>query len=51
MKESKEVLIGKIEAARAELNQSIEKRDDYDKILEKSITLDQLIEQYLVAGF
>lgn len=51
MKESKEALIDRIEAARAELNHSIDEKEDYEKILKQSTTLDKLIEQYLVAGY
>lgn len=51
MSVSKEELIGKIEKARIDLNGSIDKKDSYETIYHNSVVLDQLIEQYIVAGF
>ena len=51
MRISKEELTKKIEEARHKLNSSIEKKEHYEEIYENSVKLDQLIEQYVVAGF
>ena len=51
MKSSKEDLIEKIEDTRKKLNMSIDLREDYQDIYQISIELDQLIEQYIVAGY
>lgn len=51
MASKKEELIKRIEYARQILNQSIDAREQYDVIYEKSVNLDVLIEQYIVAGF
>lgn len=51
MKRSKEELIALIEEARKVMNSSIEEKDDYDKIYQNSVKLDQLIEQYIVSGY
>lgn len=54
MKESKderETLIEKIEKARKKLNDSIDAKEDYDRIYTCSVELDRLIEQYIVAGY
>jgi len=51
MRISKEELVNKIEVAREKLNTCIDKRDDYKKIYETSIELDELIELYIVSGF
>lgn len=48
---SKEELVCKIEEARARLNQSIERKEESDRIYENSVALDKLIEQYIVAGY
>lgn len=47
----KEELIVKIEAARDRLNKSIDTEQDSNTIYERSVELDQLIEQYIVAGY
>lgn len=47
----KDELINKIEYARQILNNSIDSRERYEDIYEKSVKLDLLIEQYIVAGF
>lgn len=51
MKIAKEELVSEIEAARDRLDVSIERRERYEDIYENSKKLDQLIEQYVVAGF
>lgn len=51
MEKSKEELIEKIEQFRARLDRSIELKEDYETIYRHSIELDQLIEQYINAGF
>jgi len=53
MEKSKEklILIEKIESARKKMNDSIDSKDDYDTIYRYSVELDQLLEQYIVAGF
>lgn len=51
MEKSKEELVALIEGARRELNDSIEKKEDYEITYQKSVALDKLIEQYIVAGF
>lgn len=48
---SKEELICKIEEARERLNRSIDTEEDSSTIYKRSIELDQLIEQYIVAGY
>ena len=47
----KKSLIEKIEAARRQLNDSIDAKKDYDIIYQYSVELDHLIERYIVAGF
>lgn len=51
MKRSKEELIALIEEARKMMDSSIEEKEDYDKIYQYSVELDQLIEQYIVSGY
>lgn len=51
MKKSKEELVALIEEARKELNGSIEGNEDYNLVYQYSVKLDQLIEQYIVAGY
>ncbi len=51
MKESKEELIARIEKARKALNDSIESKDGYDTIYQRSVELDHLIEQYIENGY
>ena len=48
---TRDELVRKIEAAREELNRSINEKRKYEEILEHSVYLDSLIEQYIVAGF
>ena len=48
---TREELVGKIEAAREKLNQSINEKRKYEEILRNSVYLDSLIEQYIVAGY
>ena len=47
----KQSLIEKIEAARKQLNDSIDSKKDYEIIYHYSVELDHLIEQYIVAGY
>lgn len=47
----KEELVKKIEYARERLNQSIDRKENYETVYQNSIELDQLINQYIVAGF
>ena len=49
--DAREELIQKIEAARETLNDSIDSKQQYEKIYENSVRLDSLIEQYIVAGY
>lgn len=51
MRASKEELIRNIESARERLNKSIDLREQYDRIYQNSVELDQLIELYIVSGF
>ena len=51
MKMSKEELVISIEEARKKLNNSIDGNETYEEIYKKSVTLDRLIEQYIVSGF
>lgn len=51
MNVSKNELIEKIESARKPLNASIDEGKDYEEIYRRSVELDGLIEQYIVAGF
>lgn len=51
MEDTKAELVRKIETARAKLNESIDSREDYEKIYQNSVSLDQLIELYIVSGF
>ncbi len=46
----KEKLVCQIEEARKKLDKSIDK-DETDIIYQRSVELDQLIEQYIVAGY
>lgn len=46
---AKEELVEKIEAAREKLNRSIDRREEYGKIYNYSIELDELVNQYMVA--
>ena len=47
----KKRLIEEIEAARRQLNDSIDTKKDYEIIYQHSVELDHLIERYIVAGF
>lgn len=47
----KHELVKKIESARKKMDHSIEARDDYNQILQYSVELDMLIEQYLAAEY
>lgn len=49
MTNSKEELIVKIEEAREKMNDSIDKRENYNDIYKKSVELDELLNQYMVA--
>ena len=51
MKISKEELVRDIEQARKRLDNSIEKKEDYEAIYQNSLDLDRLIEQYIASGF
>lgn len=51
MTEPKKELIDRIEKARKKLDDSINAKEDYDTIYQYSVELDQLIEQYIVAGY
>ena len=48
---SKEELICKIEEARDKLNRSIDTEQDSGTVYKRSVELDQLIEQYIVAVY
>ncbi len=48
---ARDELIARIESARKKLNQSIDEKRQYEEIYQDSIRLDELIEQYIVAGF
>lgn len=48
---SKEELIGKIEKARVSLNASIDSGEKYEKVYERSVELDRLLEEYMAAGY
>jgi len=47
----KEELVEKIEHARERLNRSIDGKESYEMVYRYSVELDQLINQYIVAGF
>ncbi len=47
----KQILVDAIEAARKKLNDSIDAKNDYNIIYQYSVELDQLLEQYIVAGY
>jgi len=51
LKEERAQLVEKIEHARKKMNDSIDAKDDYETIYRYSVELDQLIEQYIVAGY
>lgn len=48
---TQELLKEKIEDGRIRLNQEIQNKEDYKKILDTSKELDLLIEQYLVGNY
>ncbi len=47
---TRDELIVRIESARKKLNQSIDEKRRYEEIYQDSVRLDELIEQYIVAG-
>lgn len=49
MVNTREELIERIEMARQKLNDSIDKKERYDRIYQYSIELDELLNQYVVA--
>lgn len=49
--EARDELVARIENARKRLNDSIDAKEDYEIIYKYSVELDQLIEQYIVAGY
>ncbi len=51
MAKAKEELIKEIEQARERLNRSIDNREKYGTIYQYSVELDQLLNQYVVAGY
>ena len=51
MKIAKDELVRDIEQARKRLDNSIEKKEDYEAIYQNSLDLDRLIEQYIASGF
>ena len=51
MKNAKEELKRDIEQARERLDNSIERREDYDAIYQNSVELDRLIELYIASDF
>lgn len=50
IKEKRE-LIQEIEAARERLNNSIDQKEAYNMIYQLSVELDNLLDQYIVAGY
>ena len=48
---AKEELIQAIEQARRALNESLDSDAGYDEIYRNSVTLDKLIEEYIVCGY
>ena len=51
MVKAKEELIREIEAAREQLNKSIDQKASYGIIYQCSVKLDLLLNQYIVAGY
>ena len=51
MANAKEELVEKIEIIRQKMDQCIEQREEYRKIYRYSVELDQLLNQYIVAGY
>lgn len=51
MANAREELITKIEHARERLNRSIDKKEEYKIIYQRSVELDKLLSQYIVAGY
>lgn len=51
MANAKEELVEKIEKIREKMDQSIERREEFRKIYRYSVELDQLLNQYIVAGY
>ena len=51
MANAKEELVEQIEKIRKRMDQCIEQREEYRKIYRYSVELDQLLNQYIVAGY
>ena len=51
MANAKEELVEKIERVRKKMDLCIERREEYRKIYEYSVELDELLNQYIVAGY
>ncbi len=51
MAKAKEELIREIETVRERLNDSIDRKDAYGTIYQYSVELDELLNQYIVAGY
>lgn len=51
MANAKEELVEKIEKVRKKMDQSIEQQEEFRKIYRYSVELDQLLNQYIVAGY
>ena len=51
MANAKEELVEQIEKIRKKMDQCIEQREEYRKIYRYSVELDQLLNQYIVAGY
>lgn len=51
MDNNKEQLIERIEEARTRMNHSIDAKEEYEVIYQYSLELDQLIAQYIDAGY
>lgn len=51
LNEEREKLIQRIESVRAKLNRSIDEKEDYATVYQYSVELDDLIEQYIAAGY
>ena len=51
MANAKEELVEKIERVRKKMDLCIERWEEYRKIYEYSVELDELLNQYIVAGY
>lgn len=51
MANAKEELVEQIEKIRKKMDQCIEQREEYRKTYRYSVELDQLLNQYIVAGY